>query len=148
MRYTRITLDEMDRFLRDRGFSQIDVDGVSEKVYGKRVDKNGKPLSLRVYTSIDDSGVARDKGNDAIRVELFEWRGEPVHIGHSKRVNRISTWRKNLGQRLASWEKMIGPNCPKCGASMVLRNGKYGTFWGCSNYKITNCKQTKKYHDK
>ena len=24
--------------------------------------------------------------------------------------------------------------CPKCGAKMVLRNGKNGPFWGCSNY--------------
>lgn len=24
--------------------------------------------------------------------------------------------------------------CPKCGAELVKRNGKYGTFYGCSNY--------------
>lgn len=24
--------------------------------------------------------------------------------------------------------------CPKCGGHLVLRNGKYGTFYGCSNY--------------
>lgn len=24
--------------------------------------------------------------------------------------------------------------CPKCGGSLVLRNGKYGSFFGCSNY--------------
>ena len=24
--------------------------------------------------------------------------------------------------------------CPKCGAKMVLRNGKNGPFWGCGNY--------------
>ena len=25
--------------------------------------------------------------------------------------------------------------CPKCGGLMVKRKGKYGTFWGCSNYR-------------
>lgn len=24
--------------------------------------------------------------------------------------------------------------CPRCGGNLVLRNGKYGEFWGCSNY--------------
>jgi hypothetical protein len=24
--------------------------------------------------------------------------------------------------------------CPRCGGRLVLRQGKYGEFWGCSNY--------------
>lgn len=24
--------------------------------------------------------------------------------------------------------------CPRCGGNLVFRNGKYGKFWGCSNY--------------
>ena len=30
--------------------------------------------------------------------------------------------------------------CPRCGAPMLLRNGKNGAFWGCSNYP--ECKMT------
>ena len=32
--------------------------------------------------------------------------------------------------------------CPKCGGNLVLRNGKYGSFYGCSHYPT--CKFTKK----
>lgn len=32
--------------------------------------------------------------------------------------------------------------CPRCGGNLVIRNGKYGPFWGCSNYP--NCKYTRK----
>lgn len=32
--------------------------------------------------------------------------------------------------------------CPHCGGKLMLRNGKYGQFYGCSNYP--NCKFTKK----
>lgn len=32
--------------------------------------------------------------------------------------------------------------CPRCGGKLVLRNGKYGSFWGCSNYP--KCKFIKK----
>ena len=31
--------------------------------------------------------------------------------------------------------------CPKCGGELVLRNGQYGSFYGCSNYP--KCKYTK-----
>ena len=34
------------------------------------------------------------------------------------------------------------PNCPLCGGTMVLREGKYGQFFGCSRYP--NCKGTRK----
>lgn len=30
--------------------------------------------------------------------------------------------------------------CPQCGGKLILRNGKYGSFYGCSNYP--NCKFT------
>ena len=29
----------------------------------------------------------------------------------------------------------VVPICPKCGGSMVERNGPYGWFWGCINYR-------------
>lgn len=32
--------------------------------------------------------------------------------------------------------------CPKCGGEMVKRTGKFGEFYGCSNYP--NCKHTKR----
>nr|MCR5246731.1 topoisomerase DNA-binding C4 zinc finger domain-containing protein [Paludibacteraceae bacterium] len=31
--------------------------------------------------------------------------------------------------------------CPSCGGSLQLRSGKYGNFYGCSNYP--KCKFTK-----
>ncbi len=33
------------------------------------------------------------------------------------------------------------PACPECGAPMTLREGKFGRFWGCSNYP--KCKGTR-----
>lgn len=34
------------------------------------------------------------------------------------------------------------PKCPKCGAEMKKRNGKYGPFWGCTQYP--KCKGSRK----
>lgn len=36
--------------------------------------------------------------------------------------------------------KIAAGVCPKCGGQLVLRNGKYGQFYGCSNYP--KCKYT------
>ncbi len=40
-------------------------------------------------------------------------------------------------------QPVTGPamKCDKCGADMVLRNGRYGNFWACSRYP--ECKNTK-----
>lgn len=33
--------------------------------------------------------------------------------------------------------------CPQCGGRLVKRSGRYGEFYGCSNYKTTGCKYTR-----
>ena len=37
---------------------------------------------------------------------------------------------------------IVNRQCPKCGGNIVERRGKYGNFWGCSNYP--NCRFTHK----
>ncbi len=34
--------------------------------------------------------------------------------------------------------------CPRCGGQLVKCSGKYGEFFGCSNYKISGCNYTRK----
>lgn len=34
--------------------------------------------------------------------------------------------------------------CPLCGGKLIRRTGKYGDFFGCSNYKNGSCKYTRK----
>jgi len=45
---------------------------------------------------------------------------------------------KLVGEPVAPNSKIetikIEETCPKCGAKLVLRNGRYGAFYGCSNY--------------
>ncbi len=52
------------------------------------------------------------------------------HIRHVKRSIRE---RKRLERELI---------CPKCAGDLVVRKGKYGKFYGCSNFP--NCRYTKK----
>ena len=45
--------------------------------------------------------------------------------------------RQNLNQRN---QAIANGLCPRCGGHLVKRNGRYGSFYGCSNYP--NCKFT------
>ena len=48
---------------------------------------------------------------------------------------------QSIGERLSEKEMALQEGrCPRCGGELVLRNGKYGSFYGCSNYP--KCKFT------
>ncbi|MCQ2977588.1 MAG: topoisomerase DNA-binding C4 zinc finger domain-containing protein, partial [archaeon] len=51
--------------------------------------------------------------------------------------NSFNSQNKNLNGEKKNSEKI----CPKCGSKLVKRFGKFGKFWGCSNYP--KCKYTK-----
>ncbi len=38
-------------------------------------------------------------------------------------------------KRCGTCEDSVVPLCPHCGAELRLRNGKFGVFWGCANYR-------------
>ena len=55
----------------------------------------------------------------------------------SDRKLHLENISRNMDRRNAA---IASGKCPLCGGRLVLRNGKYGQFWGCSNYP--NCKFT------
>ncbi len=55
----------------------------------------------------------------------------------SDRKHHLENISRNKDRRNAA---IASGRCPLCGGQLVLRNGKYGQFWGCSNYP--DCKYT------
>lgn len=55
-------------------------------------------------------------------------------VDNRTHVSNINTAKYEQKQKIASGI------CPKCGGRLVHRNGRYGDFWGCSNYP--KCKFT------
>ncbi len=53
--------------------------------------------------------------------------------------NHVENVRSNLYR---AKEAVSQGKCPRCGGNLVLRSGKYGKFYGCSNYP--KCKYTNK----
>ena len=50
--------------------------------------------------------------------------------------------KEHIGNIRTQQENIEHGICPRCGGKLVLRNGMYGEFWGCSNYP--KCKFIKK----
>ncbi len=150
--YYPIDITELQDFLSPLGFQEIQLAGVHERVFAKRVDRvvrhgdtilGTMPLSLRVFTGIEGA-VSRGVGEDAIRVTVF-WKdsdGEIKMAGGSKRVHRVDGWKKNLKARIDNFEDSLGPVC-SCGAPMVSRKVKATkkSFYGCARYPV--CKNTR-----
>ena len=55
-------------------------------------------------------------------------------VDDNTHVRNVHAAKQNFNAKVASGI------CPKCGGTLVLRNGRYGRFYGCSNYP--NCKFT------
>jgi hypothetical protein len=76
--------------------------------------------------------------NDALNQSMDEW------LGAMEDPEDNEYW---VGYRSYSRGRSLKPSgpgsCPSCGADTVLRNGKFGQFYGCSKYP--NCKGNRKF---
>lgn len=143
MAYYNISREEMNEFLTGQGFQLMSLPGTVELVYGKIVHHDGHRLSLRVYTAINPSGESREKGSDAIRVQLY-WMfdGKPTPVGKAQKCLRVTNWKNNLQ---AAINRHNDPenftSCPACGSPMVIRHrgSDNAEFWGCSTWIKTKC---------
>ncbi len=58
-----------------------------------------------------------------------------------KELNIVDESQRRIHNYKASENDLYGDmTCPKCGSMLLVKNGKYGTFIGCSNYP--KCKYT------
>jgi len=133
--YTPISKDEMDTLLIEmQDFEKVDVNNCMEIVYERDTGKtlSGHPLRLRVYSSVDiRTEYSRPNGKDAIRVVLM-WKDR--FVCGTKRVHRIETWAKNLLNRIETIEDTDTYICIDCEIPMVVKKGKFGRFYGCTNF--------------
>ncbi len=54
-----------------------------------------------------------------------------------------SEFAKELKERYEKELKKERFECPHCGGQLIKHNGRYGEFFGCSNYRTTGCNYTR-----
>ncbi len=79
-------------------------------------------FSIKVLTSNESEFIASIFQTENIPSEAIR----KVHINNVQRAINFHELKATKG---------IGPGiCPQCGGKLIIRNGKYGSFYGCSNY--------------
>ena len=78
----------------------------------------------------------RDRDLSAEQVGFYRRRIlEVISTTESDRKQHLDNVNRNKERRDAA---VASGKCPRCGGNLVLRNGKYGQFYGCSNYPRCN----------
>ena len=72
-------------------------------------------------------------GDDVLSIEEMRYAYEELLLSDAG----ISSEEHILNVKAQQYNLKHGI-CPRCGAQLVLRNGKHGEFWGCSNYSKCN----------
>jgi len=83
-------------------------------------------------------------------IEYFERKNISVKVKHVDRENNVEADELSqlaledhfLAKKLNGDDKKV---CPECGEDMVVREGEYGKFWGCSGYP--DCDHTEEYEE-
>lgn len=97
--YTRITREEFEDFLSELtpAWETAEVPGTKEIVYDLPLPEDH--LTIRIFSSLDRTGQARDVGADAIRTLLWNHETDSVVYGMTKTL-RVDTWRSNLKPKI------------------------------------------------
>lgn len=91
-----------------------------------------RTLILRYKEPIMTIEEAQEIYNYIKAINIIDKKSRQEHIVRA-RINRNN-------YEVRSQEAVEDGRCPKCGGHLVLRSGKHGSFYGCSNYP--NCKYT------
>ena len=87
------------------------------KVIGQFKEKRIAPDALTgIYNKLIESNIPDSKES------------------HREHIRNVRSYEDRRNIAVASGK------CPRCGGNLVLRHGKYGSFYGCSNYP--RCKFT------
>ena len=97
--YTKITLAEMDEHMGDDWTRTLEGTGTREWTYTRPMANH---VTVKVYSSLGQDGLARKVGSDAIRVCAIRtnYKGETFGYIKAVRVHRVEGWRANLTARI------------------------------------------------
>lgn len=91
---------------------------------------------LDMYNVVPYIKQYRDVVLSSVQMDFYRRRLlEVISTSESDRKEHLGNFYRNKERRD---EAVASGRCPRCGGSLVLRNGRYGRFYGCSNYPECN----------
>lgn len=152
-RFKYITEAEFDGWAHTNNFKIFDASSIGvktfEKCYYYEINEKSRII---IFSSVDvRDDMSRALGEDAIRTYIY-LRTDDIH-GDSwfkyielSRTYHTKGWRENLLERVKQAQNTINKTlCPKCNNPLILRMGKYGSFYSCVMWSRTRCEGKAKY---
>ncbi|MCL5775110.1 MAG: restriction endonuclease [Patescibacteria group bacterium] len=126
------------------------IDVIAEKDGRKHYIQCKKFITREVPVGAvrDFYGAMADKGADAkgIFITTNKFTLEAEKFANDKPIELVDGFKLEKYINMAKMNELpmteTSRLCPNCGGVMVKRNGKFGNFYGCSNYP--KCKHTEK----
>lgn len=139
MSFVRITRDAFEDFLCQ--YSIVDDPSSNEIIF--EIKTSIPTINIRIYSSIEFSGISRSIGEDAIRCVLIDIISQKP-INKTSRTHRMAHWKERLSEKLDSLKEEAKkiPICKSCGSAMVLRDSSRGQFYGCLSYPTCKSSMT------
>ncbi len=95
-------------------------------------------ISDKVYSIRDISFIKTQKTDICLSVKkMEEYYNKLLELKITSSISK----EEHIANIYKKQEQLQNGICPRCGGKLVVRNGKNGSFFGCSNYP--NCKFTK-----
>ena len=147
---------EMARVLRALGYRVKSTPGSGDGGVDLILTRSGKTIVVQCKAHKNPVGpaIARElfgsmihfKADQAILACTGGFTGGVKDFVRDKPIGLISLSELvRLGAQVEGKEIRDTPICTKCERAMVLKNGKYGAFWGCSRYP--KCRVTRDASD-
>ena len=93
------------------------------------VQNNTEEIDIKNVIPLTELESSLQEGENVLSVEEMKFAYETLLANRAK-----ITTRKHIQNVKRQQEDLKHGICPHCGGNLVLRNGKNGEFWGCSNY--------------
>ena len=131
-----------EKITSSEDFLYSDVMIISKNDILKLLSDNKIDLS-NIDSFINENLKLVDEKNN--RIHLADGIMFNVNYSLAERpINIVINRDKLIEKAILNYGIGNNPICSECGKPMVLRNGKYGSFYGCLGYP--DCKNTKKYY--
>lgn len=125
----------------------IEKDGIKSFIQCKRYNKSTVSLhNVRDFYGALANNLANGKGifitTNIFSTEAEQFaKGKPIELIDGFKLIKLI---KTVGDKSdVPVVKNNDTKCPKCGGQLIIKTGKFGKFYGCSNFP--QCKFSKKY---
>jgi restriction system protein len=123
----------------DGGIDVIaEKDGVKNYIQCKKY--TNKTVSVGALRDFYGALADRIANGKSYFITTYEFTLEAVKFAEDKPIELVDQFKLlkyiKLTEQQENKEKISLPSkiCPKCGAELIEKHGKFGKFWGCSTY--------------